>query len=60
MLSERLEILLLHLKKYYKFEYGDNIFENFKIKDKTERLLMMLKYLFTDSWTVAAKQRYCF
>lgn len=44
-LSERLEILLSHLKKYYKLEYKDNIFENFKIKDKNERLLMMLKYL---------------
>ena len=45
ILSERLERFLKYLSKEYKFEYRENSFENFKIKDKTERLLMMLKYL---------------
>lgn len=44
-LSERLEILLSHLQIHYKLEYEENIFENFMIKDKNERLLRMLKYL---------------
>ena len=44
-LSERLEIFLNHLNNKYDLEYNENIFENFKIKDKNERLLMMLKYL---------------
>ena len=44
-LSERLDILLVHLKKKYELNYSESIFDNFKIKDKNERLLMMLKYL---------------
>ncbi|TJX14583.1 hypothetical protein E9840_05810 [Tissierella creatinini] len=44
-LSLRLEMFLDHLNNRFKFEYDKNRFGNFKIKDRNERLLMMLKYL---------------
>lgn len=44
-LSERLELFLDYLEKKYKFTYNKRAFENFKIKEKNERLLLMLKYL---------------
>ncbi|MBM7615603.1 hypothetical protein [Alkaliphilus hydrothermalis] len=44
-LSKRLEVFLAHLKIKYGFNYSDNIFENFKVNDKNQRILLMLKYL---------------
>ena len=50
-LCERLEKFLNHLKEKYKLDYNENLFENFKIKDKNERLLLMLKYLHSGAKT---------
>lgn len=52
-LSERLELFLDYLEKKYKYKYSKRAFENFKIKEKNERLLLMLKYLHTGDKTRA-------
>lgn len=44
-ISKYLEKLLFSLNIKYNLKYEDNLFENFKVKYKNERMLMILKYL---------------
>lgn len=41
----RLEVLIEHLSLKYGLSFGSSLFENFKHRDKSERLLKLLKYL---------------
>ncbi|MTI83927.1 MAG: hypothetical protein FH756_08465 [Firmicutes bacterium] len=46
-LAFRLERLVKHLRNKYDLSVNEGVFENFKYRDRNERLLKMLKYLHT-------------